>query len=448
MMQKLPFIILLLIAPAAYSQKHITEKKSVTTSHHKYPTILWAKNGHHSNYTICSTDAIENGQDGQILMAGTAFTNKEKLKGFFVENITKEGKTIWHKFYPSTAIVNIVSIKKLISTNEFILAGNKQIIDENNHCSIWGYIVGLNVNGTLQWQSDVMKDSTIGLSKKNSRLTNVITTNDKSIVAVGESVAANSNADTSFTTSWVNTLNEAGKIISVNAYRHPSTHLTFTEVVNTIDGHLMVLANKDSIFQQPSVGYSNYSTSAVYKINKTNGAVIFTKNYPSQPSSQYGQGLASIVAHGKDFVLVGSTTPNNIADKKNFSNSVGWVLKIDEGGNILWEKILETTTATQLKKIKLNSKGKYVVIGNLRQFNHTPIYNNVLFQIDNNAALLSSTVVPANTLYKESLKDILPTQHGGYFSIGDFYSATLNNTQYKQIDLPINAIKIGNTPIY
>jgi hypothetical protein len=210
----------------------------------------------------------------------------------------------------------------------------------------------------------------------------------------------------------------------------------------------MVLANKDPIFQQPSVGYSNYSTSAVYKINKTNGAVFFTKNYPSQPSSPSGQGLASIVAHGKNFVLVGSTTPNNIADKKDFSNSVGWILKIDEGGNILWQKILEMTTATQLKKIKLNSKGKYVVIGNLRQFNHTPIYNNVLFQIDNNAALLSSTVVPANTLYKESLKDILPTQHGGYFSIGDFYSTTLNHTHYKQIDLPIHAIKIGNTAIY
>ena len=115
-----------------------------------------------------------------------------------------------------------------------------------------------------------------------------------------------------------------------------------------------------------SVGSSNFKHSETNEYIKgatkakimkldTSGNLIFEKAYDSKRSSSFTS--LSVVDDG--YIVVGSM----VGDQENRSGKqLGLILKYDKNGEILWEKVYESSGNVQFSKIQVISDG-YIVVG-------------------------------------------------------------------------------------
>lgn len=122
---------------------------------------------------------------------------------------------------------------------------------------------------------------------------------------------------------FVQMLNDSGVGKWAKAYG-PTNHTHFDDFVFTPAGNMIALMN------HPSGGAERIN---IYSID-TNGVVLWEKQW-TVPNIEY-QRLTAIRAVDGGYVAVGFATQSQSGDGK------GIILKIDESGNLLWHRIIDT----------------------------------------------------------------------------------------------------------
>ena len=97
----------------------------------------------------------------------------------------------------------------------------------------------------------------------------------------------------------------------------------------------------------------------VVKLNST-GVIEWQKCYGGT-GDEYSGNILQTADNG--YIFTGSTTSNNVNVIGNHGGSDGWVVKIDNAGNITWQKCLGGTNDDVISKINIGNNGGYICAG-------------------------------------------------------------------------------------
>lgn len=307
--------------------------------------VIWQKviggKGDEAGYRILPTS------DGDFIVVGFTSTNGSEeysLRGsydFFAVKVNKEGKIIWQKNYGGSSYDSAVDIVET-SSNEYIIVGNTRSSDmdvENFYSSnidlqnieiynrdIW--IIKISNDGDLIWQD------TLG-GKGDDFVTDIVKDSDNQIFVIASSNTINltpgkKSDDYDIV---VYKLDPNGNLLFRKSYgdttNNFSSRASLTENNKIVlTGHTESVQNKPDSYDLGILGnvYINDSDLLVYKIDEK-GNVIWEKKYGGT-GNDIGKHIIQL--SDKNYLIVGETTSNDGEIDGNHGRKDILILKIGQ----------------------------------------------------------------------------------------------------------------------
>lgn len=186
----------------------------------------------------------------------------------------------------------------------------------------------LDASGTIIW-------SRYFGGTNNDRSYSTLETNDNNFIIAGSSEST----DFDITDSkgsydfWVVKLSNTGDLIWQQSYGGTGIEIGY-DIAKTTDGNYVVVGDTRSA----DGDVSNQKGSADFwaiKVNDTDGAIIWERTYGG---SDFESARAITPLQDGGFAIAGSSKSNNVDVDSNYGQNDVWVIKIDDAGNLLWEK--------------------------------------------------------------------------------------------------------------
>jgi predicted secreted protein len=284
-----------------------------------------------------SADSIQQTSDGGYVVAGSTSSSGAGGYDVWVLKLDENGNVIWEKTYGGTGYDSAWSIQQT-SDGGYVVAARTQSFGVESY-DVW--VLKLDGNGDVIWQRTY---GGTGLDSADS----IQQTSDGGYVVAGisgSSSAYPNNAEDF----WVLKLDGNGDVIWQRTYGGSGTDWA-DSVQQTSDGGYIVAGSKRTANNSEDVW--------VLKLDG-NGDVIWQRTYGGS-----GRDWADSIQQTSDggYVMAGSTGSFGAGQLDV------WVLKLDENGNVIWEKTYGGTGYDSALSIQQTSDGRYVVAGRTSSF--------------------------------------------------------------------------------
>jgi hypothetical protein len=316
------------------------------------------------------SDFIELSQDGNYILGGYSYSNisrdkNENSRGFsdywFLKIDDSSGNILWQKTIGGNGFDQLVSAKETIDGG-YILGGysSSDISGEKMQSSRGDddyWIVKLDANKNIIW------DRTYGGTGVD-RLTSIIETADGGYLMGGSSDSnisgeKNENSRGSLDM-WILKVDSFGNIMWQKTFGGSNSDWV-ESIVTTTDGAYILAGNSQSNISgeknQNSKGGNDYW---IIKITSS-GSIIWQKTIGGNNSDQ----LKSIRdTNDGNYILGGDSFSNISGDKTEttVSNSIdAWVIKINNLGQILWQKDIGGDTTETFSDIRTTADNGFIL---------------------------------------------------------------------------------------
>ena len=156
---------------------------------------------------------------------------------------------------------------------------------------------------------------------------------------------------------WIIKINNTGQLQWKSSWGGGNPDF-LQEVIQTPDGGFLCIGNSNSSNGDITApkGEIDYW---VVKLSST-GTLQWKKNFGGS-SNDWGYSVC--LAHGGGYIIAGHSESNDQYVLQNHGNTDFWLLKIDDSGNILWQKTYGGSGFECLSAIKKTHDGGYVMTG-------------------------------------------------------------------------------------
>jgi hypothetical protein len=328
------------------------------------PTIEWQKTfggtGTEWPYAINTTS------DNGFIIAGKTLSNNGDVTGFqglsdyWIVKTDSVGMLQWQKTLGGTATEEAHSIQQTFDGG-YIVVGWSNSLDGDvtgNHGVDDVWVVKLSNNGSIEWQK------TLG-GTNTDWAWSIKQIADSNYVIVGSTFSNDGDVSGNHGDYdvWLVKLSDAGNIIWQQTLGGTSSDQART-VEQTSDGGFIVAASSQSNNGDVSGNHGDYDI-LVVKLD-SQGIIQWQKSLGgSSADIQYG----ALQTNDEGYFISGVTTSNN-GDVSGFhGTSDFWVVKLDNQGNLQWQKCLGGTWADQGRDAKQTIDGGYIVAGYAKSIN-------------------------------------------------------------------------------
>lgn len=324
------------------------------------PNLQWQKTlgGSSDEY---SRSIIQN-TDGKYLVAGYTYSYNGDVSGNhgdadgWVTKLSETGTIDWQKTYGGSGEDMIRRIRKT-SDNGFIMTGRTNSINGDVtgfHGGTWDcWVVKIDEFGTIVWQK------TLGGSSVDQGYDIQQTSDNGYILTCG-----NNSNDGDMTSNhgsldfWVVKLNAQGDIIWQKSLGGTDDDLG-SSIQETSDGGYIVAGNTNSN-NGDVTGNHGLTDFWVVKLNAL-GDITWQKTLGGSSNDAF-QCIRQTSDDG--YILCGYTFSNNGDVTGNHGNFDVWIVKLNALGTITWQKTLGGSNADQAKYIQQTDEGGFIVVGN------------------------------------------------------------------------------------
>lgn len=310
------------------------------------PAIEWQKTYGGSQYEELTS--MRNTKDGGCIMAGCTLSNDGDVTGnkgvtdAWVVKLNSYGAIEWQKTYGGSREDYFQSIKQT-SDGGYILAGytksNDGDVTDFKGSSDW-WIVKINSSGTIEWQK------TYGGSG-DDLANNITITSDGGYIISGVSLSIDGDLsdNSGLTGSWIIKINTTGSI-EWDINFGGGTYAWAGYIIQTNDGGYI-----STMYSDLDCGIIKLSSSGSIEWQKTFGGSGSDAAYRIKKTQDNG------------YILLGNTNSND-GDVTGYKGGMdGWVIKIDETGNLEWQKTLGGKKDDYAYDVELTNDGGYIVVG-------------------------------------------------------------------------------------
>jgi hypothetical protein len=319
---------------------------------------LWQKN--YGGIDDDRAHSIQQTNDGGYIVAGATGSGRYGDGGWdgWIFKLSRVGNILWQKKYGRNNHDESLSYLEQTSDGEYIAIGKYEYpIDQ----AIW--ILKLNSTGRVLWQKG-FSDRIYGISIQQ--------TSDAGYIVLGKTTYVFYNIivmklDWKGDPSWKNTYETLDIELS---------DIDPTSIQQTSDGGYIVT-------------YYHYYGTGLLKLD-SNGNVSWTKNY----SIGFG--------YGSQFSSIQQTTDEGYI-VAGYTNSFGFgkrdalVLKLDNSGNITWQKTYGGSDDDYASSIKQIADGGYIVSGGTSSFGEGE-ENGWVLKLDSNGSIPDCNIIATSTI--------------------------------------------------
>lgn len=300
--------------------------------------------------------------DGNYLVIGNSGSPNSNsnisfgMVDFWILKIDNNGNIIWENTFGGSDN-DIPYSAKETQDGGFIIAGESSSNDgslttNNGNSDFW--VIKIDSQGSLLWQKNYG-------GSNDDRASSLSVTTDGSIIVGGTTnswdgdiVGNHGNNDY-----WVIKLNNLGDLIWQKPYGGTSTD-ELKELITTTEGNI-VLTGYTSSNNGDVSGNNGESDVWVLKVD-INGNIIWQSCYGGN-SQEIALSLVETIDN--NLILCGNTYSNNglVSGNNGSGTSDAWVLKINQNGNLLWQKCFGNTTNQVAQSIEVTEDGGYIFSG-------------------------------------------------------------------------------------
>ena len=305
--------------------------------------------------------SVQQTRDGGFVIAGRTESNDGDVSGYhgngdaWIVKLDKNKNIIWQKILGGSNGDGMFSVQQT-ADGGYIVAGYTNSNDGDvfgNHGGSDAWIVKLDRNGNIVWQK------ALGGSNWDEAHSIQQTTDGGYIVA---GYTKSNDGDVSgthwiLTDFWVVKLDKNGKIIWQRTLGGSDYDRAFS-VQQTLDGGYIVVGYAGSNDGDVS-GNHGSKDFWVVKLDM-NGKIIWQKAL----GGTYGDEAYSVQQTSDGgYIVVGGTWSNDGNVSGNHGSGDAWVVKLDNNGNIIWQKALGGSNNDWAYSVQQTADGGYIVAG-------------------------------------------------------------------------------------
>ncbi|MFC4721384.1 T9SS type A sorting domain-containing protein [Geojedonia litorea] len=374
------------------------------------PEIAWQNHfgSTQDDYAYSIVQTIDGGfvMAGYTLGSNVDVTNHHGGRDFWVVKTNSSGNLQWQKALGGAGTEVAFSIIQT-SDNGYIVAGYANSFDGDITESFGGediWVVKLDSSGNLQWQKSYGNSN-------HQRAFSIIPTSGGGYVLTGVT-----RIDANDTDYIVIKLDNVGNVEWQYNYSYDTNNSNDEAhtIVQTLDGGYIV-TGYSVLFEHLGL---NYSDAWVIKLNSSGiaqwdiryGGSLIDSLWDIQPSSDGGYIMA-----GYSSSTDGDITNNNGGEDY-------WVVKIDAMGNLQWQKSLGGSNSERAFSVRETTDGGYIVSG-YTQSNDGDITNakgsqdGWIVKLDNSGNLQWQKILGGTQ--SDIIRSIIQTTNSGYITIGN-----------------------------
>ena len=321
-------------------------------------TITWQKSLGGSNGEKASS--IHQTIDGGFIVSGQSYSNDGDVTGnhgdadYWIVKLNTEGEIQWQKSLGGSDYDSAYSIEQT-TDGGYIISGSSYSNDGDvtgNHGNIDFWIAKLNNTGTLQWQKS------LGGSSFETALS-IQQTNEGGYIIAGTSNSndgdvSGNHGDYDF---WIVKLNTVGSLQWEKSLGGSNSDRA-SSIQQVSDGGYIVAGESKSSDGDVSEnkGDADYW---IVKLNTT-GTIQWEKSLGGS-EKDVATSIQQTIDGG--YVVTGLSSSNNGDISGNHGDSDYWLVKLDVGGNIQWEKSLGGSDFEIAYSVQQTNNGGYIVAG-------------------------------------------------------------------------------------
>ena len=278
---------------------------------------------------------VQQTKDGGYIIAGAIFALGSMVPDLWVLKLDSNGNITWQKKYGATGTDNALSVQQT-TDDGFIVAGSTNSFGAGNS-DFW--LLKLDLNGNVTWEKTYG-----GLSFDD--VSEIHQTKDGGYILTGTTLTFGAgNRDV-----WILKLNDDGNVTWQKTYGGTGEDYASSLQQTTDEG--FIVAGSTSSFGDEG------SDLWLLKLNSI-GDITWEKRYGG-PGWDYAEAVHQTSDSG--YILVG------YGDSFDVDNDDLWLLKLDAGGNVMWEKRFGGAGQDYPRSLMQTTDGGYIVAGESNSF--------------------------------------------------------------------------------
>ncbi len=350
--------------------------------------ILWEKSygGTHADYLFDAQPTADYG----FILAGSSLSNKTGNKAednhgdldYWIWKMTEKGELDWQKSFGGSGFDMLQSIKNT-SDGGFILAGTSssaKSFQKKENCKglsdFW--VIKLNAAGDEQWQRTIggngqeellcafqTKDGGYILGGSSSSSPNSISTSKFDEKSLITDPYAKSEKSRGNMDYWIVKLDKQGVIEWQKTYGGQYADLLRSMEQTSDNGYILAGYSNSPISGDKTEGNKGAGDYWVLKLNDT-GEIQWQKAYGADGDDQ-----PYVIHQTKDggYIIGGNSNSSSALSSQGGIVGNGtdyWILKLDEEGEVVWSKTFDFGKVDILTSLVENNDGTYLIGGHAR----------------------------------------------------------------------------------
>lgn len=237
----------------------------------------------------------------------------------------------------------------------FILSASTKSIDGNisvNNGARDAWIVKLDIDGEIEWQKSYG-------GSNNDFISEIIQTDDSGFIMTGYSESNDGDLlqNKGASDAWIVKLNNTGEVEWQQSYGGTKDEIT-NAIRQTIDGGYIIAGQSNSNDGDVLLNHGK-DDYWILKLNSM-GEIEWQRSY----GGTSWESIKSIeLTTDGGYVIAGHSTSNDGDVSTNYGNSDLWIVKINDTGDIIWEKSFGGTKLDRAPYIKSTTDNGYILAG-------------------------------------------------------------------------------------
>ena len=423
-------LILLLVFLYNCSKKDVFEIPEITTNVYSIETIGGSKND--------AFNAVTKTIDDGYIAAGYAQSNDGDIISkanisydFLISKFSSENILEWQKHFGGSENDKALDIIQTLG-GDFIVLGSSESSDldvSENAGSKDFWLVKLSNNGMLLWEKS------FGFLGEDYGTT-LLETKDGGFLITGVLDVSASNGQGNAKSTiinhaggdyWVLKTNNLGALEWSRYFGGSFTEIPLG-IVETDNHNYIVVGSSDS----NDFNISNNNGSYDFWMTKIapDGSLLLEKTFGG---SEIDEASAIIATNDGNFIIVGDTRSADKDVSKNNGAADIWILKVSKEGNLIWEKTIGGSSFEVAKAIYKTQDNGFLIAGSSRSldngFQNKGQNDALILKIDENGNLLWQKTVGGSEI--DFLYDVIELNNKSIIAVGESSSSDQDISENK-----------------
>ena len=381
------------------------------------PEIQWQKSLGGSSVDR-GNDIIQS-SDGSYLVVGSVMSNNGDVSQNFgssdvwITKLNASGELIWQKSFGGSGSDEGQAIAET-SDGGFVVGAYTNSTDGDVSGSIGNldfWVFKIDANGTLIWEKSFGGTA-------NELLYDIKSTSDGGYLGIGYTLSSDGDVSENYGGEdiWIIKLDASGNLVWEKNYGGTSWEIAY-EIHEISDGNYVFagLSASNNHDVSGNLGSTDYW---IVKID-TSGSIIWQKTY----GGFMNDGAQSIQqTSDMGFIAIGFSDSNDGDVQNNNGGTDYWILKLDEMGEIIWQKSYGTSFSERGNYIIQTPDGNYIAVGESElHADGEGLKDFWVLKLDENGNLLDQESFGGSE--NDLGKKVQQTADGGFVLVGETYSA-------------------------